>query len=118
TRVKIDRSLIASIDTGARSPAIVRSIIGLSHSLGLQVTAEGVERLSQIRQLSNDRGVHLQGFLISRPLVAAAVPVFAASSQIYLAQLRESLMLSAPDIESTGTVRALRTAAWRKPHSG
>ncbi|MFL6577474.1 MAG: putative bifunctional diguanylate cyclase/phosphodiesterase [Povalibacter sp.] len=115
TRVKIDRSLIASIDAGTRSPAIVRSIIGLSHSLGLQVTAEGVERTSQLRHLLNDRGVHVQGFLISRPIKRAAVPVFIAGCQRHLGALLESLPPPSLDLENTGGVRALRTAAWRKP---
>ena len=76
TRVKIDRSLIASIDSSARSPAIVRSIVGLCHSLGLQVTAEGVERAAQLGLLLTDRGVQVQGYLVSRPIKAATVPVF------------------------------------------
>jgi EAL domain-containing protein (putative c-di-GMP-specific phosphodiesterase class I) len=109
TRVKIDGSLIASIDGGTRSPAIVRSIIGLSHSLGLQVTAEGVERASQLRQLLNDRGVHVQGFLVSRPLVPAAVPIFIAGCQRQLSDLLESLPPPV-DLDNTGSVRALRTA--------
>jgi len=107
--------LIASIDAGTRSPAIVRSIIGLSHSLGLQVTAEGVERTSQLRHLLNDRGVHVQGFLISRPIKRAAVPVFIAGCQRHLGALLESLPPPSLDLENTGGVRALRTAAWRKP---
>ncbi|HKE97162.1 MAG TPA: EAL domain-containing protein [Povalibacter sp.] len=115
TRVKIDRSLIASIDTGTRSPAIVRSIIGLSHSLGLQVTAEGVERPSQLRQLLHDRGVHVQGYLISQPLTAAAIPAFVESSQRHLGRLLDALPEPVSDIESSGSVRALRTVAWRKP---
>jgi diguanylate cyclase (GGDEF)-like protein len=109
TRVKIDGSLIASIDARTRSPAIVRSIIGLSHSLGLQVTAEGVERASQLRQLLNDRGVHVQGFLVSRPLVPAAVPIFIAGCQRQLSDLLESLPPPV-DLDNTGSVRALRTA--------
>ncbi|HVF18162.1 MAG TPA: EAL domain-containing protein, partial [Steroidobacteraceae bacterium] len=115
TRVKIDRSLLATIDKGARAPAIVRSIVGLSYSLGLQVTAEGVERLSQLGLLLADRGVQVQGFLVSRPLRAANVPSFVAGSR----QLLEDLLVTAPmpeqDIDSTGarSVRALRTAALR-----
>jgi diguanylate cyclase (GGDEF)-like protein len=112
TRVKIDRSLIASIDGGTRSPAIVRSIIGLSHSLGLQVTAEGVERTSQLRQLLNDRGIHVQGFLLSRPLKPAAVPLFVAGCEQYLNGVLGSLPPQL-DLDNTGSVRALRTA-WRK----
>jgi diguanylate cyclase (GGDEF)-like protein len=115
TRVKIDRSLLATIDKGARAPAIVRSIVGLSYSLGLQVTAEGVERLSQLGLLLADRGVQVQGFLVSRPLRAANVPSFVCGSR----QLLEDLLVTAPmpeqDIDSTGarSVRALRTAALR-----
>ncbi len=115
TRVKIDRSLLAAIDQGARAPAIVRSIIGLCYSLGLQVTAEGVERITQLGLLLADRGVQVQGFLVSRPLPAAKVPAFVSGSR----QLLEDLLLAAPmpeqDIDSTGTrsVRALRTAALR-----
>jgi diguanylate cyclase (GGDEF)-like protein len=115
TRVKIDRSLLATIDQGARAPAIVRSIVGLSYSLGLQVTAEGVERLSQLGLLLADRGVQVQGFLVSRPLSAVKVPNFVCGSR----QLLEDLLVTAPmpeqDIDSTGarSVRALRTAALR-----
>jgi diguanylate cyclase (GGDEF)-like protein len=115
TRVKVDRSLISAIDQGARAPAIVRSIIGLCYSLGLQVTAEGVERLSQLGLLLSDRGVQVQGFLVSRPLTTAKVPGFIASSR----QLLEDLLIAAPlpeqDIDSTGarSVRAIRTAVLR-----
>jgi diguanylate cyclase (GGDEF)-like protein len=115
TRVKIDRSLIASVDSGSRSPAIVRSIIGLSRSLGLQVTAEGVERPTQLRQLLSDRGVHVQGFLVSRPLSMAAIPAFIDGSPRLLGEIADSLPERVHDIETTGSVRALRTAQWRKP---
>jgi diguanylate cyclase (GGDEF)-like protein len=115
TRVKIDRSLLAAIDTGGRAPAIVRSIVGLCYSLGLQVTAEGVERITQLGLLLSDRGVQVQGFLVSRPLTAAKVPAFIEGSRQFL----EDLLIAAPmpeqDIDSTGarSVRALRTAALR-----
>lgn len=115
TRVKIDRSLIGAIDQGARAPAIVRSIVGLCYSLGLHVTAEGVERLSQLGLLLSDRGVHIQGFLMSRPLAAAKVPDFIQGSR----KMIEDLLIAAPmpeqDIDSTGarSVRALRTTALR-----
>ncbi|MGH8177438.1 MAG: putative bifunctional diguanylate cyclase/phosphodiesterase [Steroidobacter sp.] len=103
TRVKIDRSLIATIDSGGRSPAIVRSIIGLCHSLGLQVTAEGVERPAQLGLLLNDRGVQVQGYLVSRPIEVAAIPMFLAQARAHL----EELMIAAPsrhhDIDSSTT---------------
>ena len=49
TRVKLDRSLIATIDSSARSLAIARSIIDLCASLDLEVTAEGLRVLKVIR---------------------------------------------------------------------
>ena len=58
TRVKLDRLLVAGVDTNPRSAAIVRSIVALCHGLGLQVVAEGVERTAQLEflaQLRTDR---------------------------------------------------------------
>jgi diguanylate cyclase (GGDEF)-like protein len=79
TRVKLDRTLVASIDTSARSAAIARSIVGLCHSLGLEVTAEGLERAEQLAQLPRSRAMYLQGYLISRPVSAhELLPVLAA----------------------------------------
>lgn len=111
TRVKIDRSLIAAIDTSRRSAAIVRSIIGLCHSLGLQVTAEGVERSSQLGAVLNDRGVQVQGYLISRPLSASSVEAFLAGSQSHLQQLLLSAPTPQQEIETTGRLRVLRVAS-------
>jgi diguanylate cyclase (GGDEF)-like protein len=118
TRVKIDRSLISTVDTGGRSPAIVRSIIGLCHSLGLQVTAEGVERPTQLGLLLNDRGVQIQGYLVSRPISAATVPLFIEQGRAHL----EQLMIAAPspvqEIDSTSTrLRTLRVSNIRGPRA-
>ncbi|MGH8198469.1 MAG: putative bifunctional diguanylate cyclase/phosphodiesterase [Steroidobacteraceae bacterium] len=71
TRVKLDRSLIATIDTSARSQAITRAIIALCQSLGLEVTAEGVERHEQFAWLLGYPAMHLQGFLLSPPVAEA-----------------------------------------------
>jgi diguanylate cyclase (GGDEF)-like protein len=112
TRVKIDRSLIDSIDSGGRSPAIVRSIIGLCHSLGLQVTAEGVERPEQLGLLLNDRGVHVQGYLVSRPLAVATVPTFLTQAPTHLRELLAAAPTQVHDIDSSMTrLRRLRPPA-------
>ncbi len=68
TRVKLDRSLIAGVDDGARSAAIARATIALCRSLGLEVTAEGVERVEQFAMLMPHRTITLQGYLFSRPV--------------------------------------------------
>ena len=71
TRVKLDRSLIATIDSSARSQAITRAIISLCQSLGLEVTAEGVERQEQLAWLLGYPAMHLQGYLLSAPVSEA-----------------------------------------------
>jgi diguanylate cyclase (GGDEF)-like protein len=68
TRVKLDRSLIASVDGSARSASIARATIGLCRDLGLEVTAEGVERLEQLSVLLPYRSISLQGYLLARPV--------------------------------------------------
>lgn len=114
SRVKIDRSLVTDIDLGGRSPAIVRAIIGLCHSLGLQVTAEGVERPAQLGVLLTDRGVQIQGYLVSRPIAAATVPTFVDQARVHLEQLMIASPPPAQDVDSTMTrLRTLRASSTR-----
>jgi len=68
TRIKLDRSLIAGIDTNPRSAAIARAIIGMCQGLGLEITAEGVERSEQFALLLGHAGMYLQGYLLSQPV--------------------------------------------------
>ncbi|MFL6605940.1 MAG: EAL domain-containing protein [Steroidobacteraceae bacterium] len=67
SRIKLDRSLIASIDTKPRSATIARSIIQLCQGLGLSVTAEGIERPEQLAPLVGYAGLHAQGYLLAHP---------------------------------------------------
>ena len=68
--LKIDRSFVNELDDG-QGIAIVEAVIGLAHSLGLEVVAEGVETVAQLEALSR-RGCHLiQGFLFARPMSSA-----------------------------------------------
>jgi diguanylate cyclase (GGDEF)-like protein len=68
TRIKLDRSLIARVDTSTRSAAIARAIITMCQGLGLEITAEGVERPEQFAMLTNYAGMYLQGYLLSAPV--------------------------------------------------
>jgi len=74
-QVKIDMSFVAEIPQDATQGApLLESIIGLAHSLGLRVVAEGVETRMQADFL-RDRGCEeLQGYYFSRPVSAANVP--------------------------------------------
>jgi diguanylate cyclase (GGDEF)-like protein len=90
TRIKLDRSLIAGIDTNPRSAAIARAIIGMCQGLGLEITAEGVERSEQFALLVGQPAMYLQGYLLARPVarddVLAALPKVNAHTQQLVAR--------------------------------
>jgi diguanylate cyclase (GGDEF)-like protein/PAS domain S-box-containing protein len=70
--VKIDRSFTAKIDSGAADLALLEGIVGLGKALGLQLVAEGIERLAQ-QGIVRELGCHgAQGFHFGRPATAAA----------------------------------------------
>ena len=70
--VKIDRSFTAKIDSGAADLALLEGIVGLGKALGLQLVAEGIERVAQ-QGIVQDLGCHgAQGFHFGRPAPAAA----------------------------------------------
>jgi diguanylate cyclase (GGDEF)-like protein len=65
--LKIDRSFVNELNDG-QGMAIVEAVIGLAHSLGLEVVAEGVETVDQLEAL-RQRGCHLvQGYLFATPM--------------------------------------------------
>jgi len=69
--IKIDRSFVRDMAGDPADAAIVASTIGLGHSLGLRVVAEGVEDEETWRRLA-ELGCDLaQGYYLSRPLPAA-----------------------------------------------
>ena len=71
-RLKVDRSFIRDLPESAQSLAILRSVIGLGRSLGIAVTAEGVETPDQMRLLILEGCNSAQGYLIGKPQEAAA----------------------------------------------
>jgi diguanylate cyclase (GGDEF)-like protein/PAS domain S-box-containing protein len=76
SQIKIDRAFVRNLITESGDRAIVRSIIALGRSLGMEVVAEGVETAEQMRMLRDFGCDLLQGFLYARPLGADAVPRF------------------------------------------
>ena len=70
--LKIDRSFVGRMSTGAADGKVVRAVIELAHSLGMKVTAEGIEfddQRDELLALACDRG---QGYLFARPMSAQA----------------------------------------------
>jgi EAL domain-containing protein (putative c-di-GMP-specific phosphodiesterase class I) len=70
--LKIDQSFVRNLDETSEDAVIVRSTIEMSHNLGLKVVAEGVEYEHSLRLLERWHCDTAQGYLISRPLTAAA----------------------------------------------
>jgi diguanylate cyclase (GGDEF)-like protein len=68
--LKVDRSFIRCMHSGAQQSEIVRAIVGLAHNLGMDVTAEGVETPQQIESLRALNCRRVQGFYFSRPIPA------------------------------------------------
>jgi diguanylate cyclase (GGDEF)-like protein len=68
--VKIDRSFIAPLYDDAGTSAIVRAAIDLSHALGLETIAEGVEDQAVVEMLASLGCDSAQGFAFARPMPA------------------------------------------------
>lgn len=75
TRIKIDRSLVASLMMDSRETMIVSSLVSLAKSMGIAVTAEGIEFPEQVERLREAGCIEMQGFLFYRPQSATEVVV-------------------------------------------
>jgi diguanylate cyclase (GGDEF)-like protein len=69
-KIKIDRSFISDVDGDAEAEIIVQTIIAMSRSLRLNVTAEGVETTHQLDMLRAHGCTFAQGYLLGRPCPA------------------------------------------------
>jgi len=74
--LKIDKSFVQGIHGGARDRAIVAAIIAMAKGMGLHVIAEGVETKGQMDFLKEQSCEEAQGYLLSRPMDAAATEAF------------------------------------------
>ena len=64
-RIKIDKSFVLNLETNPESAAIIKAVVGLGKSLGMDTTAEGVETLHQLRHLQLEGCSEIQGFYYS-----------------------------------------------------
>jgi diguanylate cyclase (GGDEF)-like protein len=77
--LKIDRSLVKGVGHETEDTAIIRAVASLARTLGITVTAEGVEtreQLFQLRAVGCDQG---QGYFFARPVSAERLPELLAS---------------------------------------
>ena len=75
-RVKIDQSFVRDLGRSQDARAIIQAVLGISQSLGIGVTAEGVEDETQQLFLRSFGCHEFQGYLFSRPLPAAEAVAF------------------------------------------
>ena len=73
-KLKVDRAFVSQLGISREGEAVCRTIVALGRSLGVQVLAEGVETVEQMRALHALGCVTLQGFLFAKPVPADQVP--------------------------------------------
>ncbi len=67
-KIKIDKSFVDGLaGSDPQSASIVAALIALAHTLGLSVTAEGVETVEQLQELQRRACNQVQGYLLGKP---------------------------------------------------
>ena len=66
--LKIDRSFVNALEKDNSNVKIVQAIVTMTHGLGMEVIAEGVENEAQLNQLSALGCESVQGYLIAKPM--------------------------------------------------
>ena len=74
--VKIDRMFVGRLGESEAGHQVLEAIITLAHLLGMQVVAEGVETEEQYKMLQEMGCNTMQGYYVSRPLLASAMRTF------------------------------------------
>ena len=72
-KLKIDMAFVRDMTSNSGNASIVKAIIAMGHSLGLEIIAEGVETTDQARYLRSLQCDVMQGYLISKPLPAEEI---------------------------------------------
>jgi len=79
--LKIDKSFIDDVGEGGQAAALVEGIIGIAHTLGLEVVAEGIEYDAQRERLRDLRCDLGQGYLFAKPLTGSDMVAFLNASR-------------------------------------
>lgn len=89
-RMKIDKSLVVALDEGGRSLEMLTATVALARSLGIPVTAEGIETEDQAAILQLCGCDELQGYLFSKPVAADQISQLLADQNRPARQLKAS----------------------------
>ena len=68
SHIKIDRNLVSGIEQDNVFERLVQSIIGMGHSLGIPIIAEGADTLEQVERLATMNCDFAQGFALAKPM--------------------------------------------------
>ncbi len=80
--LKIDRSFISTMADSPESGALIRTLVQLGKTLGLETLAEGIEETEQYSQLEREHCDSGQGYLYARPLDVESMEAFLAARRI------------------------------------
>jgi diguanylate cyclase (GGDEF)-like protein/PAS domain S-box-containing protein len=84
-KIKIDRSFVHDLDANTDSQAIVRAIVSLGTSLGITITAEGVETESDLARLQAEGCNEGQGYLFSKARPAKDIFQYLTTKRVKVA---------------------------------
>jgi EAL domain-containing protein (putative c-di-GMP-specific phosphodiesterase class I) len=68
--LKIDRSIASEVEGDPAAVTVVSAIVAIANDLALQVVAEGVDSMGQVRRLRELGCDEIQGFVVSKALAA------------------------------------------------
>ena len=88
--LKIDKAFIDNILSDGRESAIVESMIDLSHKLGIEVVAEGVEYKEQAQFLSDKNCDFIQGYYFAKPMPISELNLFLSKNHTHNATVNYS----------------------------
>jgi diguanylate cyclase (GGDEF)-like protein len=74
SKIKVDRSFVSGINVGKKSEAIIRAVSGMAKTLGMEIVAEGLESIEQVKAVRAAGCTLGQGYYFSR-----AVPDYLAA---------------------------------------
>ena len=66
--LKIDRVFVSALSRSEKSNQIVKSLVNLSHDLGMDVVAEGIETAQEAELMQQYRTELGQGYFFSKPV--------------------------------------------------
>jgi EAL domain-containing protein (putative c-di-GMP-specific phosphodiesterase class I)/FixJ family two-component response regulator len=99
SEIKVDKSFVMQAPHSSESRSVIKSIVELGHSLGLLVTAEGVENLKTLDYL-NSLGCDLaQGYFIARPMPGEAASQMGGAEEARNIRLMDGLPQCASALE-------------------